>query len=205
MQPGQVLLETCQAPGYMHHSKGKHHPGHSLENIRDALRGAMAPPDCALPSDASAFDVFAGYVLFDAWIANQDRHDNNWSVLIPNTAASGPMLLSGSYDHASALAFSEQDTRRETLLSRPDGVAGWCARGRANRFEGRPMLAEAAMTALHLASPWARQYWPEQLRQVSDGDVRRVLDRVPRMSDVARMFASKLLEVNRMGVLHVCA
>jgi hypothetical protein len=29
-----------------------------------------------LPFDASAFDVFAGYMVFDAWIANQDRHDN---------------------------------------------------------------------------------------------------------------------------------
>ena len=205
MQPGQVLLETCHAQGYVHHSKGKQHPGHTLENIQDALREAMPPPGCELPFSASAFDVFAGYVLFDAWIANQDRHDNNWSVLIPITAVSGPMLLSGSYDHASSLAFNEQDSRRETLLSRPDGVTGWCSRGKANRFEGRPRLAEAAMTALNLASPEAREYWIERLRVASDGDVRRVLGRVPRMSDPARMFAVKLLEVNRMGVLHACA
>jgi HipA-like C-terminal domain len=202
MQPGQVLLETCHAPRYVHHSRGNQHPGHSLENIQDALRGAMPPPGCELPFDASAFDVFAGYVLFDAWIANQDRHDNNWSVLIPITALSGPVLLSGSYDHASSLAFNEQDTRRETLLSRSDGVASWCARGRANKFEGRPRLTEAAMTALYLASPEAREYWTGRLRRVSDGDVRRMLSRVPRMSDPARMFAAKLLEVNRMGVLH---
>ena len=165
----------------------------------------MPPPDCELPFNASAFDVFAGYVLFDAWIANQDRHDNNWSVLIPITAVPRPMLLSGSYDHASSLAFNEQDARLETLLSRPDGVEGWCARGRANRFEGRPRLAEAAVRALHLAAPEAREYWIDRLRRADDGDVRRVLDRVARMSDPARMFAMKLLEVNRMGVLHACA
>lgn len=205
MQPGQVVLETAGAPGYIHRSTGKLHPGHSLENIRDALSGAMPPPDCALPFDACAFDVFAGYVLFDAWIANQDRHDNNWSVLSPITAAAGPTRLSGSYDHASSLAFNEQDTRRQTLLGLPDGVAQWCARGRANRFEGRPSLAAAAATALQLACPEAREYWPEQLRRVSDEAVRHVLTRVPRMSDAARMFATKLLEVNRMGVLNACA
>jgi len=205
MQPGQVVLETAHAPGYVHHSKGKLHPGHSLANIRDVLSGAMPPPGCELPFDASAFDVFAGFLLLDAWIANQDRHDNNWSVLSPITAAAGPTRLSGSYDHASSLAFNELDTKRETLLGQPESVARWCARGRANRFEGRPKLAAAAATALQLASPEAREYWPEQLRRVSDEDVWHVLTRVPRMSEPARMFAAKLLEVNRMGVLNACA
>jgi hypothetical protein len=205
MQPGQVVLETAHAPGYVHHSKGKHHPGHSLENIRQVLSGAMPPPGCELPFDASAFDVFAGYMVFDAWIANQDRHDNNWSVLSPITTETEPTRLSGSYDHASSLAFNEQDSRRETLLSLPDGVARWCAKGKANRFEGRPRLAVAAKDALQLASPQAQEYWPEQLRQVSDVDVQRVLARVPRMSEAARMFAAKLLQVNRMGVLNACA
>jgi len=205
MQPGQVVLESCDAPGYIHRNKGKDHPGHTLENIRDALREDRPPPGCTPPFDASAFDVFAGYVLFDAWIANQDRHDNNWSVLTPITATDSPRLLSGSYDHASSLAFGEPDSKRQMLLSRPDGVATWCARGKASRFEGRPKLAEAAYTALQLASPEAREYWLEQLRHVSGADVTYVLNRVPRMSEAARTFAAKLLELNRMGVLNACA
>lgn len=28
-----------------------------------------------------AFDVFTGYLLLDAWIANTDRHPHNWGVL----------------------------------------------------------------------------------------------------------------------------
>ena len=205
MQPGRAQLERCNAPGYVHHSKGKEHPGHSLENIWTALAGALPPPGCDLPFEATAFDVFAGYVLFDAWIANQDRHDNNWSVLIPGTAtAAGPTRLSGSYDHASSLAFGEQDTRREMLLAEREGVERWCARGRASRLEDRPGLVDAAATALELASPGARAYWPRRLEQVSDDDVRRVLVRVPRMSDPARTFAGRVLEVNRRRVLDAC-
>lgn len=86
MQPGRTQLERCNAPGYVHHSTGRNHPGHSLENIRTVLAGVLPPPGYVLPFDATAFDVFAGYVLFDAYIANQDRHDNNWSVLISGTA-----------------------------------------------------------------------------------------------------------------------
>jgi hypothetical protein len=93
MQPGRAQLEKRNAPGYVHHSKGKDHPGHTLDNIKAVLSGAFPPPGCALPFDGSAFDVFAGYVLFDAWIANQDRHDHNWSVLIPGTATPGRVNL----------------------------------------------------------------------------------------------------------------
>ena len=205
MQPGRAQLERCNAPGYVHQSKGKDHPGHSIGNIHAALAGAKPPPGRDLPFKATAFDVFAGYVLFDAWIANQDRHDNNWSVLIPGTAtAAGPTRLSGSYDHASSLAFGMQDTRREMLLRERGGVERWCARGIASRLEDRPGLVDAAVTALELASSEARTYWPRQLEQVRDDDVARVLARVPRMSDAARTFAGRVLEVNRRRVLDAC-
>jgi hypothetical protein len=209
MQPGQVLLETCNVPGYVHHSKGKFHPGHSLENIHTALAGVSAPPGCELPFNAMAFDVFAGYVLLDAWIANQDRHDNNWSVLIPGTAATGPPHLSGSYDHASSLGFNEPDSARVSLLAEPGGLERWCAKGKAKRFEydrskGAPTLVDVAARALNLASEEARAYWPQQLSLVDDEDVRRVLSRVPRMSEAARTFALRVLEVNRRRVLDAC-
>ena len=70
----------------------------------------LPPPGCDLPFNATAFDVFAGFVLLDAWIANQDRHDNNWSVLIPGTWPRPATLLSGSYDHASSLGFADPDS-----------------------------------------------------------------------------------------------
>jgi hypothetical protein len=59
LQHGQVLLEERKVPGYVH-GKGKSHPGHTLENIQASLEGALPPPGCELPFDATAFDVFAG-------------------------------------------------------------------------------------------------------------------------------------------------
>jgi hypothetical protein len=204
MQPGRTLLERNSAPGYVHRSKGKEHPGHTLRNIRAVLTGALPPPDSALPFDGSAFDVFAGYVFFDAWIANQDRHDNNWSVLIPGTSTPGPTRLSGSYDHGSSLGFSMRDAKCEEMLAMEGSVERWCARGRALRMEGRPTLMDGAREALELASPEARAHWLEQLQRVRDADVRRVIDRIPRMSDAQRSFAARLLEVNRRRLLDVC-
>jgi hypothetical protein len=69
------------------------------------------------PFDATAFDVFAGYVVLDAWVANRDRHDNNWAVLRPITLSADPLRLCGSYDHASSLGFNVTDEERSVRLA----------------------------------------------------------------------------------------
>ena len=137
LQPGQVLLEEREAPGYVH-AKGRLHPGHSLENIRRVLDGALPPPGCELPFDITAFDVFAGYVVLDAWVANRDRHDNNWAVLRPIARSADPLRLCGSYDHASSLGFNVTDDESSRRLADAAGVSQWCGRGYADRFERGP-------------------------------------------------------------------
>lgn len=204
LQHGQVLLEEHGAPGYVH-GKGRDHPGHTLENIRASLDGAQPPPGCELPFDGTAYDVFAGYVVMDAWVANRDRHDNNWAVLLPSLASGGPPCLSGSYDHASSLGFNLTDEKRTQLVTQ-NRVASWCERGTAWRFDYArgTTLVELAARALRLASPAARNYWLAQLCQVQQSEVRDVLARVPRLSDPARIFAEMVLDVNRRRILDGC-
>ncbi len=205
LQHGQVLLQVCGAPGYVH-GKGKIHPGHTLENIQASLRGALPPPGCQLPFGATAYDVFAGYVLLDAWVANRDRHDNNWAVLRPVLEPAGPLRLCGSYDHASSLGYNVTDHKRAQRLSERT-VEAWCRKGTAWRFDYDPgtTLVQLAARALRLASADARCYWLEKLRDVSDDDVRNVFAGMPRMSDLARTFAETVLDVNRRRVLDGCS
>jgi hypothetical protein len=202
---GQLLLEECGVPGYVH-QKGNWCPGHSLENIKVGLEGALPPPGCELPFAATAYDVFAGYVLLDAWVANQDRHDNNWAVLRPDLGPSGPLRLCGSYDHGSSLGFNVTDLKMSQLLTQ-HRIDSWCRKGLARRFDydHRTTLVQLAAMALELAAPDAHRYWCEQMRRVSDEEVRNVLARVPRMSDPARTFAEMVLNVNRRRVLDECA
>ncbi|BBX72337.1 hypothetical protein [Mycobacterium shinjukuense] len=46
--------------------------GHNVEAIGQALARFATPPDSALPSTFRAFDVFAGYLVFDAVIAHSE-------------------------------------------------------------------------------------------------------------------------------------
>jgi hypothetical protein len=207
LQHGQLLLEERKAPGYAH-GTGRSHPGHTIENIRLVLQDALPPPGFELGFEASAYDVFAGYLMLDAWVANRDRHDNNWAVLRPVVASGDRLQLCGSYDHASSLGFNLTEERLRAELQR---VMTWCQKGTAWRFDPgpgvtkTPTLVDLAAKALLAASPDAWRYWPERLDQINHDLVLALLDRVPRMSDLARTFAGKVLEVNRRRVLDAYA
>lgn len=145
-------------------------------------------------------------MLLDAWVANRDRHDNNWAVLRPLLEPAGPLRLCGSYDHASSLGFNVTDQKRAQRLHEHT-VEAWCRKGTAWRFDYNPSttLVQLAAMALQLASANARCYWFEKLRNISEDKVRNVIARVPGMSDLARTFAETVLGVNRRRILDDCA
>lgn len=110
MQAGSLLLAEADVdyqPGAM---KVKGRPGHSLVRIKQSLDGAGPPPGETVPDEFGAFDVFVGFMVLDAWIANRDRHDENWSILLPPPGLSCPTLLCASYDQAgdSATTFAKR-------------------------------------------------------------------------------------------------
>jgi len=128
-QPGQVLLQP--------YASGAEHlvnPGHSIDNIRRALAGMESPPAASHLEAFSAFDVFSGYLVFDALIANTDRHDRNWAVLRRPPGQQGQDLLCGSFDHASSLGFNVTDDKRTRLLD-AGGVSSWALLGKARQLE----------------------------------------------------------------------
>jgi hypothetical protein len=60
----------------------------------------------------SALDVFIGYVMLDAWIANQDRHHENWGAIWDGKS----MRLAPTYDHAAGMARNLKDVERQDRL-----------------------------------------------------------------------------------------
>jgi hypothetical protein len=65
------------------------------------------------PGIGRAIDVFVGYLMFDAWIGNQDRHHENWSLLV---APDRGIHLAPTYDHASSLASLYSPAPRKRLM-----------------------------------------------------------------------------------------
>jgi hypothetical protein len=199
MQPGALLMLDREVPGYIPRARGR--PGHSLENIRFVLDGVFPPPGWEFPFEATGFDVFAGFTMFDALIANRDRHDENWAVLLP-VAGEGPAMLCGSYDHANSLGYNLTDAKREMYLGRENGVEGWCRKGTAFRFEHTPgkkppTLVQTAVRALGLASEAALEHWSRRLELLGEAEIRSVIDDTERHRPAAGIVGTRAYLYNR--------
>ena len=201
-EPGQVLLaEVVQ--GY--DPEDPEHRGHNLANIRRALARFTAPPASPSPDKFKAFDVFAGYLVFDALIANGDRHDRNWAVLIRPPGVSGQDALCGSYDHASSLGFNLSDEERQRRLSEGT-VRSWAQRGAARQFEhrrGQPRqsLVDLACSAVGQCSAQVQQHWLDAVLSVESDVVEALLDAAPGLSDTTRQFTREVIMINKARLL----
>ncbi len=153
-----------------------------------------------------AVSVFAGFLLLDAWVANQDRHDQNWAVLRP-ADTSIPMRLAPSYDHASSIGFNLRDPERAQWLDR--GIAAFARRARASRFEHdpalpksqQPTLVDVAQEMLELAGLGAEALWRDRLRRMDRSAVQSVVSRVPELSELTATFILEMLDANRRRLL----
>lgn len=207
LQPGAVWMSALPIPGYQPGNiRGR--PGHSLPNIRKALHGLLPPPTHEYPAGFTAYDAFCGLMILDAWIANRDRHDENWSVLIPLIPGTDKHLC-GSYDLASSLGFNLHEEKLLSILGTPGGVRVWAERGTAHRLECVPpskpiTLVQAAKASLELASKEARDYWLGRIDSLDTATATAVVARVPEMSEARRSFITELLSINAERLQNEC-
>lgn len=215
LNEGSAVLEAAQVPGYFPHREGQPgvdparpgivRPGHSLANIKGVLIDKLPPDDFAGPS-LNGFDVFVGYVILDALIANRDRHEQNWAVLT-SRLLNQVDRLAPSYDHGGSLGYNLPDGERRRRVDDPAALLRWAEGGTAWRFEHqrrRPLsLVELAQDGITLCTPEAAEWWVRRIGRLDLGPVVSALEHgVPGMSVAAATFVIKLLDLNRRRLLH---
>ncbi|MCU1410595.1 MAG: hypothetical protein JWR04_1302 [Rhodoglobus sp.] len=190
---------SARFPDYDQSVQGEN-PGYTPAAVRDALDNVAAPDEIDWPADFRAFDVWAGYLVMDAWVSGRDRHHENWATVLRGEE----LRLAPSFDHGNALGFQERDERRQRMLGDEAHLMRWLERGTSRHFVGQPGLVELANEALELASPTARDYWRSRLDSLDIADVQSVVDVPPTtiMSPVTRTFVVKMLETNRRRLLN---
>jgi hypothetical protein len=156
-------------------------------------------------------DVFVGYVLLDVWIANQDRHHENWGAIRADPE-DARRSLTPTFDHGAGLARNLEDSERAMRLATRDrnaSIHAFVARGQSRIYKSadasKPLLLLEAFQEFAERNPGAASIWLNQLRAVSTSDVSGILDNVPseRMSEVCRRFTLELLERNRLRLLEI--
>lgn len=168
------------------------------------------PKDWVSPSHAinNALDVFLGYLLLDTWIANQDRHHENWGVIRCNKL----IYLAPTYDHAASMGQNESDTKREELLTTKDKgrhISHYVTKARsaiyATKSDIKPLLTIEAFQRLANKRPEAAQFWLKQLGDICPQACQTIFLKIPKteISEVAIKFAMELLALNKQRLLEV--
>jgi hypothetical protein len=112
-------------PAYPAHESRKYKVReHTVGAVADVMCRLAAPSNFWMsgvpPGVDTALGIFVGYVMLDAWIANQDRHHENWGALQDDQ-----LRLAPTFDHGASLARNLSDL--PDWLRRPPvvGPAGW--------------------------------------------------------------------------------
>ena len=209
---GNSLLVEAD-PGYP--TEGIYHIAHhTVERIFSVFEARQIglPPDGGFaPEVADARDLFVGYLLFDAWIGNTDRHHENWAAL---KFGNDHYVLAPSYDHASSLGHNVQDDQRsDRLVTQVEArrVAAYARKARSaiyrTEVDRKAVSTDEAFTLAGAARQPAGRYWLDRLRRIDDDDATHIVRRVPGviMSEPAKRFADRLLRENRVRLLALTA
>lgn len=176
----------------------RHNPNYTIEAVQEVLAG-LNPPLTWKGPEFDAFEVWVGYLVFDALVAGRDRHHENWAVI----ASPGGSRLAESFDHGNALGFQESSKRHENLLQDPAAMRRWVERGRSHHFAGRPPLVEVARASLNLAGGAAVSWWRQRLESMNFSALEDMVGTIPVdiMSEVSRRFIPQLLRDNQRRLL----
>lgn len=186
--------------------------------VKDHTFGRIASllnsPEYLLPLDweppgvgiSNALDVFVGYLLLDAWIANQDRHHENWGIIRHNDA----IYLAPTFDHAASMGQNENDSVRKKRLNTNDqnyNIEYYAKKARSaiylKKAEPKPLSTVGVFNKAAVRRPNGARLWKEMLGDISKQQCLAIFERIPatEISETAIEFAVTLLELNKQRIL----
>ncbi|MFL5329886.1 MAG: phosphatidylinositol kinase [Gemmataceae bacterium] len=178
---------------------------HSVGAVCDVLATLGAPAPEWMPIAPayvhSALDVFIGYLMLDTWVANQDRHHENWGSITQDFSRLAP-----TFDHAAGLARNVADDEREDRLNTTNpqrSISTFAGRARSMIYgdpsDSRPLSTLEAFSRFADRSSSAAKSWLNKLSDIDSTAILGILNEIPptRMTDLARKFTHELLLVNQ--------
>lgn len=154
----------------------------------------------------TALGVFIGYMMLDAWVANQDRHHQNWGAILH----AGVLQLSPTYDHGASLARNLTDEDRKSRLGTRDKnrtIENFAGKARSGFYatpkDDKTMFALDVFRRFAERDMVAARIWLGKLGEIRQSVVDAILAEIPpqRMSPVTREFTLELLMINQHRLL----
>ena len=159
-------------------------------------------------SEYSLLHYFVGYLMLDVFIANRDRHQENWGY-IEGLSGGNEKCCAPTYDHASSFA-KGSDEKKEALMNNKNGfgVKDFCRRAYTPfvNFAGKKLTTLEVFAFVNAYCPKEAEYWKRRLRRCSMEKVfiplvHRFPDDV--MSPITKDFVIEMLRFNKDRILYL--
>jgi len=162
----------------------------------------------SLPLIKSAVDVFSGYLMLDALISNQDRHNENWGMI---HGKKNRGFLAPSFDHGASLGRNENDAKRQLILTTKDkgqSIIKYVSRAKSQILDEnlkRKKTVDAFSSFAGLSTIDASLSWIRQLKGIDNEVFKSIISRVPSsiMSDISKQFAFQIIVENKTRILEL--
>ncbi len=175
--------------------------------------GLVAPPPDfkTFNGVATAADVTVGYLMLDTWIGNQDRHDQNWGLVLDVSAPAG-LYLAPSFDHGSSFARNLTDAKCVTMLSTKDmgcHISTFVQKSRSGFYphsaagNTKSLLTIEAFSFLAKTLPNAAASWLNRLKCIDVRQVEEIVTTFPNeiLTPVRKNFLVEYLKLNQERLL----
>ncbi len=158
------------------------------------------------PEIATAFDMFIGYIMLDCLISNQDRHHENWGIIIIDK----DIFLAPTFDHASGLGNKEKDSEKKERLSTKDKnftVKAFVKKAKTP-FYHKTDKALSTLEAFQLCYDWepnVANYWLDKLDKINEDFLYEVFNKIPDhiISQISVEFAIEIIKENKNRLLEI--
>jgi hypothetical protein len=149
------------------------------------------PSDYTPPETCKASDLLVGYLIFDSWIGNIDRHSRNWGI---QETLDGQSELLPTFDHGLSLGVRMPEDK---LPSDVAAFSGDCMSSIQSKVSGLLTMDGLARRLLELR-PEAARSWIEQILAIESLTIRETIESIPQgwISDVRAEFTIEYLEAS---------
>lgn len=184
---------------------------HTVNRVLQCLDQNILPPISNYTDigHLRAPDMFCGYLMLDTLISNQDRHHENWAIMLNNQTRE--QFLCPTYDHAASLGRELTDEncyKRLTTKDKNQQVSAFVSRAKSKFYDENQGCPLSTIDAFRIAldSPLVnegKKFWLQKLRNLSDMSIERIFYDIPEecISLNVRKFALEIVLENKKRLL----
>lgn len=148
----------------------------------------------------NALDNFIGYIVFDCLIANQDRHHENWGLIV---GLGKKLRLAPSFDHASGFGCKVQEDEAKNRLNTKDKnytVEAFCIKAKTPFYDRDSKQLNTIETCKVLAKHDRESFckWVEKIVKVEDFFYEEIFEKIPNefINEYSKLLALEILKEN---------